>query len=105
MHDTTKDCLDEINESVFSCMFDDADESAQIDLDLVCHAELISVSCDTQEEDSHDSDLCLLFEESYDSVHVVSESMSYVDLNERQSEEQFHADDDYTCVVNTSDVS
>ena len=92
VHDTPKDCLEEIDESVFLCMFD---ESVHSNSDSVSHAELINFSCDTQEEDGHESDLCLMFEESYESVQVVSGSLS-VDF----SEIQFHAyDDDCTKVL------
>ena len=83
VHDTPKDCLEEINESVFSCMFDDSNESAQSDSDSVFHAELINFSCDTQEEDGHENDLCLMFEESYDKcVNVGDLSRMVIDSNE-----------------------
>ena len=103
VHDTTKDCLEEINESVLSCMVDNSNESAQSrpNSDSVVHAELINVSCETQEEDGHENDLCLMFEESYESEQVISESLS-VDL----SEIQFRAyDDECTSDVDAGNLS
>src|SRR5688572_15955398 len=75
VHDTPKDCLEEINESVLSCMFDDCNESAQIDSDSVSHAEPINFSGDTctKEENGHESDLCLMFDE------IDSDSVSHAE--------------------------
>ena len=56
LHDKPKDCLNEMNDGVFSYMFDDSNVSVQIGPDSVSHAEPINFSCDTQEEDGHASE-------------------------------------------------